>query len=234
MKQILLLIPFLMIIPAYADSEFQNAQFGYSISVPEGWVVDDQSFTSTNADYDKLISTAAIYDKKEWTHYIEISFVENDNLISNYSGAQYFKQVNAKLAENCKDTTIELDGFQCINHAILGNKETTINGRQAYQITDSWTEVYQDKTEIEFTSLITDIPMNNDVWNIEVYNIKQSFEQDKEKINSIIESFEITEIPERIPDWIKDTMAWYLEGKVSEDEMINALQFLIKENVIVV
>ena len=35
-----------------------------------------------------------------------------------------------------------------------------------------------------------------------------------------------------IPDWIKNTMKWYAEEKISEQEMINALQYLIKERII--
>lgn len=35
-----------------------------------------------------------------------------------------------------------------------------------------------------------------------------------------------------IPGWVKNTMQWYLDGAVSEKEMIAALQFLIKEKVI--
>jgi tetratricopeptide (TPR) repeat protein len=35
-----------------------------------------------------------------------------------------------------------------------------------------------------------------------------------------------------IPVWVKNTMQWYLDGAVSEKEMIAALQFLIKEKVI--
>jgi len=36
----------------------------------------------------------------------------------------------------------------------------------------------------------------------------------------------------QIPDWIKNTMKWYAEDKISEQEMINALQYLIKEGTI--
>ena len=36
----------------------------------------------------------------------------------------------------------------------------------------------------------------------------------------------------KIPDWINNTMQWYIDGIVSEKEMINALQFLIKEGII--
>ena len=36
----------------------------------------------------------------------------------------------------------------------------------------------------------------------------------------------------KIPDWVKNTMQWYLDGVISEDEMINAIQFMIKEGII--
>jgi hypothetical protein len=36
----------------------------------------------------------------------------------------------------------------------------------------------------------------------------------------------------QIPDWVKNTMKWYAEEKISEQEMINALQYLVKEGTI--
>jgi TusA-related sulfurtransferase len=36
----------------------------------------------------------------------------------------------------------------------------------------------------------------------------------------------------QIPEWIKNTMKWYAEEKISQQEMINALQFMIKEKII--
>jgi peptidoglycan/xylan/chitin deacetylase (PgdA/CDA1 family) len=37
---------------------------------------------------------------------------------------------------------------------------------------------------------------------------------------------------QKIPEWVKNTMQWYLDGVISEDEMIAAIQFLVKEGVI--
>jgi len=48
----------------------------------------------------------------------------------------------------------------------------------------------------------------------------------------VLESVESEITDSKIPDWVKSTMQWYLDGIVSEDEMINALQFLIKEGII--
>ncbi|MFY9301393.1 MAG: plastocyanin/azurin family copper-binding protein [Candidatus Nitrosotenuis sp.] len=36
-----------------------------------------------------------------------------------------------------------------------------------------------------------------------------------------------------IPDWIKNTAKWYGEGKISETEFLNAIKYLIDNNIIV-
>jgi len=37
---------------------------------------------------------------------------------------------------------------------------------------------------------------------------------------------------EKIPSWVKNTFGWYVDGLVSEDELINAIQFMIKAGII--
>ena len=37
---------------------------------------------------------------------------------------------------------------------------------------------------------------------------------------------------QKIPDWVKNTMQWYLDGAISEDEMISAIQFLVNAGII--
>ena len=36
----------------------------------------------------------------------------------------------------------------------------------------------------------------------------------------------------RIPEWVTNIFRFYVEGKISEDELIGALQFLIKEGIL--
>ena len=36
----------------------------------------------------------------------------------------------------------------------------------------------------------------------------------------------------KIPEWVKNTMQWYIDGKVSEGEMISAIQFLVNKGII--
>ena len=35
-----------------------------------------------------------------------------------------------------------------------------------------------------------------------------------------------------VPDWIKNTAGWWATDAISETEFVNAIQFLIKENII--
>jgi len=37
---------------------------------------------------------------------------------------------------------------------------------------------------------------------------------------------------EKIPAWVKDTFRWYVDGVISEDEMISAIQFLVQLGII--
>jgi len=43
-----------------------------------------------------------------------------------------------------------------------------------------------------------------------------------------------TEATSKIPNWVKDTFKWYVEGAISEDELIGSIQFLIKEGIITI
>ena len=38
----------------------------------------------------------------------------------------------------------------------------------------------------------------------------------------------------KLPEWVRNIFIWYAEDKISEDELIGALQFLIKERIITV
>jgi len=47
----------------------------------------------------------------------------------------------------------------------------------------------------------------------------------------IVQADELT-TTEEVPEWVRNIFVWYSEKKISEDELIGALQFLIKEGII--
>ena len=42
------------------------------------------------------------------------------------------------------------------------------------------------------------------------------------------------ELTEKIPDWVKNIFGWYAADQVSEDELLNAIKYLIKEGILIV
>ena len=42
------------------------------------------------------------------------------------------------------------------------------------------------------------------------------------------------ELTEKIPDWVKNIFGWYAQDQVSEDELLNAIKYLINEKILIV
>jgi hypothetical protein len=37
---------------------------------------------------------------------------------------------------------------------------------------------------------------------------------------------------QKIPEWVRNIFVWYAENQVSEDELLNAIKYLINEEII--
>lgn len=66
--------------------------------------------------------------------------------------------------------------------------------------------------------------------------LELSSEQSGELVPLVVESNELeteTTPPEsRLPSWIRDIFIWYAEGTLSENELINAIEFLVNQRII--
>jgi len=51
---------------------------------------------------------------------------------------------------------------------------------------------------------------------------------------NVVDSIDVVPLIEQIPSWVKNIFVWYGEGIVSEDELLNAIKYLINENILVV
>lgn len=63
----------------------------------------------------------------------------------------------------------------------------------------------------------------------EEYYLKQSGNFEEETINPT-ESELI--IPKKIPDWVKNVFGWYYMDRISEEEVISAIEFLVRSEII--
>ncbi len=77
---------------------------------------------------------------------------------------------------------------------------------------------------------------------VPMYNLIDSFEDCVAAGNPIMESYprqcrtedgkHFVEEISKIPDWVKNIFVWYGQDKVSEDELLNAIKYLITEKII--
>ncbi len=196
----------------------------FSIEYPSNWKVKDywnkfQNEVTFQADL-RSDSEMTIKHQKSIT---PISTI-NNNLIQ-------FMIENER--NNCR---INKDG-PCWGFEFTNAKTTIIDGSQAMSL--QFEATIKDKKSIVKKIFIPDGDKN---WLITIKVIKdkselfediekslETFSRNNENVNQVnISNLENT----KIPNWIKDTMKWYVEGQISEDEMITVLEFLIGQNVI--
>jgi glucose/arabinose dehydrogenase len=77
---------------------------------------------------------------------------------------------------------------------------------------------------------------------VPMYNLINSFEDCVADGNPVMESYprqcrtedgkHFVEEISKIPDWVKNIFVWYGQDKVSEDELLNAIKYLITEKII--
>jgi len=201
---------------------FEKEEF--SIEYPSNWKVKDywnkfQNEVFFQADL-RSNSGMSIKHQKSITpistmNYDLIQFLienERQNCRINKEGPCWrFEFTNAK--------TITIDGSQAISlqfEATIKDKNSIVKKIFIPDVDENWLitiKVTKDKSEL-FE---------------EIEKSLETFSRNNETVNQAnISNLENT----KIPKWVKDTMKWYVEGKISENEMITALEFLIEQRVI--
>jgi len=96
-------------------------------------------------------------------------------------------------------------------------------------------EVAVESTELGIASFVdkTKDPQSYvDRYNNEA-SYKEWFENNFPEYDSIEQAVGL-ELKQKIPDWVKNIFGWYSQDQVSEDELLNAIKYLINEKILVV
>ena len=196
----------------------------FSIEYPTNWKVNDywnkfQNEVTFQVDL-RSGSEMTIKHQKSITPISTINYeliqflIENEkvNCRENKNGPCWgFEFTNAK--------TATFDGAQAIFlqfEATIKDKESIVKKIFLPDGDDNWLitiKVTEDKKELleEIEKTLETFSRNIEISNqVNISNVESS----------------------KIPKWVKDTMKWYVEGQISEDEMITVLEFLISQNVI--
>lgn len=116
-------------------------------------------------------------------------------------------------------------------HNLMANKD----GYYEYYFVHEWDSLRGDYTiQIARDSAVVGTmtyELIEDPTYVSDIEAKQQYLGEKAE-SSVVESENQFE-PEKIPDWVKNVFGWYYMNRISESEVINAIQFLINTNVIV-
>ena len=221
-------------------TEYENKEFGFSIKYPENWIIDDEVIEfGSEPGFDEGFSSIVYFYNDPYViiDSIEVTLVKNDNIARNNQGQQYLDRVESRLAENCETAVFEYDEYQCSNFLIIDSEIIEHKELSAYKFTQTWTEHYIDGSSLELKSILVDIVDGNDVWTIDGISIKSEFPKFSSTLEEVIESFTLgvnKESTQKIPSWVKNIFVWYGQGQVSENELLNAIKYLINEGILVV
>ena len=124
---------------------------------------------------------------------------------------------------NSSNTPAIPEDFQCVKYERSRSTEpfSVTECRNETLLVKIW-EVQRFNFSPEL-SLVTELILEN----IEANPIST------EKVFALAEPVMDAEpVKPKIPAWVNNTMQWYLDGVISEDEMISAIQYLVKEGII--
>ncbi|NIP62178.1 MAG: hypothetical protein GWN01_16050 [Nitrosopumilaceae archaeon] len=65
-------------------------------------------------------------------------------------------------------------------------------------------------------------------------NYREWFDKNYPQYNSIYEAVGLPESDpkEKLPEWVRNIFVWYAENRISEDELLGAIEFLVEQDII--
>jgi hypothetical protein len=242
---IIVVIPLLvlLIFPAFistADAKiYIDDEYKFWIEYPDNWWFEDTKVVVE--PYPGINEGVTIFPSfrdgaRYWYNFASVTLMKNAT-ITTYNEEQFTNILIGDLKNVCNLASFEVEGYICTNHKVIEIKNTVINGLEALQITDSWTEIYQEGQNSTKISMITDIIIENDLWQIDTISVidKGNFTKTKQiplTFKFLEESTYYQHDQNEIPEWVKNNAGWWADGSIKDESFIQGIQFLIKEGII--
>jgi len=224
--------------------KYTNEEFGFSINYLDTWFVDDSYFEPDTGGemFDMIHYPVDFFDTEDgWVSRFQVKYIENDKLAGEIQGSNYLEAIVDILKEDCILNSFDNVGFTCSNHTIIDSKIIQIDGRQAYQAVESFTETYPDQSYYETTRILIDIPIGNNVWTLDTTTDSSEYPKFANTIQEMVNSFHIIQTAENVssssekvvlPDWIRNNAKWWAQGAIGDNDFVSGIQYLIKEGII--
>jgi len=201
---------------------YTNEEYGFSIEYPEGWFVSE-GVIKWSEDHIWIVEfgqSEASFDPRI------MIYIDNRNYDPTFTDKEFLEFIQDKARESKRDISTS------------NSKIISINGLNAFQFSyESGLQLsYPSSTLVRSIGFITVIPDGENNWWIDARGETENWKEYGFFIPDSVNSFKllnlVDEVGKRIPDWVKNIFVWYGEGQIGDDELIGALQFLIKEGII--
>ena len=224
---------------------FIDEEYGFWIEYPDNWYKEDVRIKSNpipGTNSEAIIFPSFRDGINWWEHFVSVTLYKNHPITENFQQDEFFKNLENDLNQSCKFASFDFEGYQCTDHKILNVTVIEINNMTAYQTADIWTENYPDGTNSTKVGVITDIIVENDLWQIDSIIIQDLYDENTDRINEIVGSFKFLDEHEvrghfqkpNIPDWVRNNAYWWSDDLISDTEFAQGLQYLITEKIIIV
>ena len=235
----------LMISNAYAIKTYVDTINGFEIDYPSTW------YSYSTGGSDELFKIKASNRiREEGDGSLAVFKMDNRSTENSLSVLDEFVNI---ARENCESQ----DRDECDKFNLISKEIIPINQKQSYYF--SYTSLING---IKTTQWIGIIPNDNEAWVVAAKSVKPTKWSDEieESIKSIRiiptnlpkviqttqqnqtqidpPSLDLNPGPseqstQKIPDWVKNIALWYGQGQISEDEFVTALQYLVKEGILI-
>jgi len=207
----------------------------------------DSQFNWATMDYSHTFNHARIFhyniSEMPWVQgVITVEYTQNQNKIPNSINFVSVKKIDKDLHlkyEGHMDTTsaviaiYRIDTNQHVGDIQFGSDELGYFSETWIDPDDEYHEWVDGTYRVEFWSVDgdngnkkSDIIETSFSLNSQTALISETEpEPDVEPESNVI-------IPQKIPDWVRNIFIWYAEDRISEDELLGAIQFLIQEGII--
>ena len=199
-------------------SRYENQEYGFTVKYPKDWLIDDSlyefgAYCDVDVCYDWGTSYVAFCGEGyfandglcwDWLHFVDIKFYENDSNTKKTPGQPYLENFVKVMREDCPKYTVEVDGYTCSNYVTVSSKILQVDGKQAYQVVEGWTETWPDTDPYRNIRIYTEIPVGSDTWAIDITSAANEYPRMANTIDQMIHSFDIIESGESIPSSVND------------------------------
>ena len=242
-------------IPTTLDyKEYTSDDNRFTIEYPGNWLKGADGLGHIDSEI-------AFSDKADWNVMAQVFFNDGDTP-DDRTDYQVLKQLVYNDSEVCEDTTFALDDRICYDYEKIDSYTMeAFNGNKMYFVKSSYTLEFDDPSypgEYPMISAFGLVYGKDGSWEINIESDDFAFAKNSDDIIHMMKSFSLesqsqptsTEtvskepIPSKeptvsntpskvaVPAWTKNIFLWYGEDKVSDDELINALKFLIEEKIL--